>query len=272
MLNTDLSSQHVHHWDMQPDTNYYVFGDIHGCYDQFLAVLKHAGFNFSKDIAISLGDVVDRGTADLQCTTLINEPWFHMIKGNHEQLHEMGFISHPSNGTKWAEYVLALPPEHPDYQTYAQFVSTVQTLPNAIVLDNRYVLIHAALPPICYSNYFDPTADSVIQALHNHSYEPRLSTPEPTLWSIDYFKHYDPITFASVDFIFHGHLILDKLSLKGNTLFMDTGFMAPQFSHLTRNSLSFAILNSNYTPSLFTSTVDFSTNKVVNFSETILPT
>jgi predicted phosphodiesterase len=251
---------------MQPNRKYFVFGDIHGCHDQFLAVLHHINFNFDCDLAISLGDLVDRGTANLESTTLLNQPWFTMIKGNHEELHQGQFLSHKGNGTLWAEDLLALYSNHPDRIQYQAFLDHIDHLPIAIILDNRYVLIHASLPLICYSSYHTADMD-VIQILHDTDYTPRLFDPNPALWSVSHAFSPDVFNFNSVDYIFHGHTIFDTIRQKGNTIFLDTGFMSPTFSQQTVNCLSYATLTSDNPPQLFTASVDFSTNQVLSLTK-----
>ncbi|NOQ70634.1 MAG: hypothetical protein GQ574_01450 [Crocinitomix sp.] len=39
----------------------FVIGDLHGCYDEFIALSNQIGIT-ENDLVISLGDIVDRGS------------------------------------------------------------------------------------------------------------------------------------------------------------------------------------------------------------------
>lgn len=41
--------------EVDEDVNVYVVGDIHGCYTTLINTLKDIGFNFHKDLLISVG-------------------------------------------------------------------------------------------------------------------------------------------------------------------------------------------------------------------------
>ena len=64
----------------------FVLGDLHGCFDELHALLKEVEFNPSVDRLISVGDVIDRGPLNMECIDLVYQPWFFMVKGNHEEM------------------------------------------------------------------------------------------------------------------------------------------------------------------------------------------
>lgn len=61
-----------------------VVGDIHGCFDQFMALLKECDYN-DMDIVVATGDLVDRGPQIREVLT-----WFYVtgnsftVMGNHD--------------------------------------------------------------------------------------------------------------------------------------------------------------------------------------------
>ena len=64
-----------------------IMGDLHGCYQQLLTRLSRLDFSPEQgDRLIALGDLTDRGADNLACLRLLQQPWFHSIRGNHEQL------------------------------------------------------------------------------------------------------------------------------------------------------------------------------------------
>lgn len=87
--------------------NIWVVGDLHGCYTNLMKKLETIGFDTKKDLLISVGDLVDRGTENVECLELITFPWFRAVRGNHEQmmidgLSERGNVNHwLFNGGGW---------------------------------------------------------------------------------------------------------------------------------------------------------------------------
>ena len=65
----------------------YCISDIHGCYDEFMALLEQIQFNPLSDTIYILGDVIDRGVKPIDSLRFIIETKsIHMLMGNHEQL------------------------------------------------------------------------------------------------------------------------------------------------------------------------------------------
>ena len=67
----------------------FAVGDIHGHYTRLRKALEFVHFNpGAGDRLFSVGDLVDRGPESEQCLEWLEYPWFHAIKGNHEELLE----------------------------------------------------------------------------------------------------------------------------------------------------------------------------------------
>lgn len=62
-------------------------GDIHGCFPRLETVLAGRGFDTQRDRLISVGDLVDRGENSEQALQWLQQPWFHAVRGNHEDLY-----------------------------------------------------------------------------------------------------------------------------------------------------------------------------------------
>lgn len=69
-----------------------IVGDIHGCYHEFIALLKKTGYKKKKDRLILLGDLMDRGPFSYEMLHWAmtrkkkNPHGFYMVRGNHEQM------------------------------------------------------------------------------------------------------------------------------------------------------------------------------------------
>jgi serine/threonine protein phosphatase 1 len=85
----------------------FSMGDLHGMYNLLMAKLEHIGFDFEKDLLVSVGDLVDRGSQNIQCVELLSKPWFVAVRGNHEELCILGLHDqsykrcHIDNGGEW---------------------------------------------------------------------------------------------------------------------------------------------------------------------------
>ena len=70
----------------------YVIGDIHGCFDELIKLLKHIRFDKEKDRLFSTGDLIHRGPKSEECLKLLSdrnnkgERWFFPVLGNHEDI------------------------------------------------------------------------------------------------------------------------------------------------------------------------------------------
>ena len=64
----------------------FVVGDIHGCYFDFMELLKQIKFDKSVDRMFSVGDLIDRGPNSLDCAELMYEKWMYVVRANHEQM------------------------------------------------------------------------------------------------------------------------------------------------------------------------------------------
>ena len=61
-----------------------VVGDLHGHRSLLEQELDRLGFDPSCDRVLSVGDLIDRGPESFETLSLIDEPWFHAVLGNHE--------------------------------------------------------------------------------------------------------------------------------------------------------------------------------------------
>lgn len=122
----------------------FAVGDIHGCFDELEKGLARIGFDEQRDRLFSVGDLVDRGPRSEEAIDWIAKPWFHAVRGNHEQMAigvaagRHGLDNYFMNGGAW---FLALADER--QKLIAQ---VFETLPYAIEIDTsrgRVGIVHA---------------------------------------------------------------------------------------------------------------------------------
>lgn len=64
----------------------FVVGDLHGHVEELERLMAEVEFDTRCDRLFSVGDLIDRGPSSAYCVYfLIGEPWFHAVRGNHEQ-------------------------------------------------------------------------------------------------------------------------------------------------------------------------------------------
>ena len=135
----------------------FAIGDIHGCYDQMIALLKKIPIDFKKDTLVFMGDYIDRGPQSVEVVDYLIKlkkriPGIIFLKGNHEDMLEKYL-----NGTDRFTYLLnggqqtldsylsrstatgtnPIPPDHMEF--YKSLRLTYET--------DDYIFVHAGLRP-----------------------------------------------------------------------------------------------------------------------------
>ncbi|TAN30327.1 MAG: hypothetical protein EPN31_04435 [Castellaniella sp.] len=64
----------------------FIMGDLHGCLDLLRVEMERIEFDPAVDRLFSVGDLIDRGPDSMGCLRLLREPWFHAVRGNHEDM------------------------------------------------------------------------------------------------------------------------------------------------------------------------------------------
>ncbi|WP_417932837.1 metallophosphoesterase [Enterobacter hormaechei] len=131
--------------------NIWVVGDLHGCYTNLMTQLGKVDFDPAQDLLISVGDLIDRGTENVECLDLITQPWFRAVRGNHEQMMLDGVEDYTlerhwrANGGSWYFFL------DDDAGRYVRnnLLQRVVDLPLIIELvtcDRKVVICHADYP------------------------------------------------------------------------------------------------------------------------------
>lgn len=130
--------------------NVWVVGDLHGCHTNLMNRLDAVGFDPAQDLLISVGDLIDRGSENVECLEMITMPWFRAVRGNHEQmmldgLAEHGNVNHwIANGGSWFFYL------DYDKEVLAKaLLHKVAELPLIIEVEKggkKFVICHADYP------------------------------------------------------------------------------------------------------------------------------
>ncbi len=155
----------------------FVVGDIHGCFERLRYELDVAGFNEARDRLFSVGDLVDRGPSSEECVDWIAKPWFHAVRGNHEQMaigvaagkHDAS--NYLVNGGAW---FLAL--SNSRHQVIAEALNTLPILIEVETHDGRVGIVHAEI----YGDSWDEFRNALESADSNNK---RKRLAEIALWA-----------------------------------------------------------------------------------------
>lgn len=190
----------------------FVAGDLHGCYNQLMALMNAVNFDFSKDILYQTGDLGNRGPHSYRCLELaVTAPWLRAVKGNHEEelikaandpMYNWDHLIR--HGAKWAYDLPRM--------TLRLLMDRVRLLPSAIVVGEgpeRFNVFHGEF-------HGD---DAKLDALNGRQWPPVYLVGGRDLHrgkiSPDIHKGLSPS--------FVGHSIVKQPTMIGSHIYIDTG-------------------------------------------------
>lgn len=195
------------HFEINAVGRDFVIGDLHGHYDLLVEKMRDNDFNKEYDRMFSVGDLIDRGPKNLECLQLIDEPWFHAVLGNHEDMMLDVMINGIEpwlwdyNGGAWHHKV--------DQHELYRLVKLAKYLPHSITVETNsgsFGICHAQPPSSNWDDVKEPTEKDI----------------KNMLWSRDIVNRHSFMT-ENIDFTIHGHTPLNDISHVGNCIFIDTG-------------------------------------------------
>ena len=126
-----------------------VVGDVHGCWLELEALLKHVGFHKAQDRLFLVGDVVDRGPYSKLMLDILRSPWCFAVRGNHEERlikHLRAPHAVPAWDKDWLDQYTR---GFTSRQTFAgTYLPVLEALPYVIVVGagtQRFHVVHAEL-------------------------------------------------------------------------------------------------------------------------------
>lgn len=204
-------------WDKEIKGKLWAVGDIHGCYNLLMTRLKEIGFDFKNDLLVAVGDLVDRGTQNIECIELLSKPWFTSVRGNHEDLCIGGLHNesykrcHVANGGEWF-YML-------DGQAMYNIAKTFAELPVVLEISHngkKFGFVHGHIE----QNNWDEFKETFTQ-------EPTAfrDPSELAMWGRDRLdedkKQYTHV--SGIDAVILGHTVTQKPCKRDNCYWIDTG-------------------------------------------------
>ena len=145
----------LEHFSINEAGRDFVVGDIHGMFPHLRALLGQLDFDSVRDRLFSVGDLVDRGPESVTAIEWLDYPWFHSVRGNHEQFvldsddPELLEVWLKYNGGSWWVEIT----DEVREQTKARFAE----LPLAIEVETAVGtigIVHADVPPMITWDHF----------------------------------------------------------------------------------------------------------------------
>ena len=201
----------------------FVVGDIHGCFDALRRLMDAIRFDEATDRLFSVGDLVDRGSQSEESIDWIAKPWFHAVRGTHEQMaigvaagkHDMA--NYLQNGGGW---FLSMTDDRQKL-----FAEAFDSLPYAIEIDAEHGtigIVHAECGGVSWDEFCD--------ALDNPASKTKLrNVTETALWSRTKITYADNSEVDGVAYLIVGHTPLDRPQRLGNVIYIDTGCVFGKF-------------------------------------------
>lgn len=209
----------------------FVIGDLHGAFDPLDRFMKFSRFDPKSDRMFSVGDLVDRGPKNLECLRLVNEPWFHVVMGNHEAM-MIDYVMNGGvrdgawwmyNGGGWFNELTV-----EEREETVSILSAIR-LPVCIEVPGQFRVIHAELASACSEDeFYEEFADIAFKAtadgpavtwgrcIFGYMYGSQVSD--------DKIKRVSKNTHSCGDLpIFCGHTTLQHPTKLGNFINLDTG-------------------------------------------------
>lgn len=196
----------------------FVVGDIHGHFSRLEGALLSIGFQMHCDRLFSVGDLVDRGPESDRVLDWLNKPWFHAVRGNHEDMAirwpngNMDAGNYAANGGAWN---IANPPI-----AQREIAVHLGELPIAIEVETEQGLIgivHADCPFPTWRDFVVSLDDAQM------SNSMRKVVFEAALWSRKRIQSEDQSSVPDVRAVVVGHTPLKHAAVLGNVHYIDTG-------------------------------------------------
>ncbi|MCH9674177.1 MAG: metallophosphoesterase [Gammaproteobacteria bacterium] len=193
----------------------FVVGDIHGMFRHLELLLDEIHFDGEVDRLFSVGDLVDRGPDSSAAADWLARPWFHAVRGNHEQFaldsedpEQLDVWLRFNGGEWWADM------SEDEQIAYRSLFSTMPFAMEVQTDTGTVGIVHADVPPLV-------TWERFLSLLETDDKDATFYA----MWSRNRIQG----SFANapvrgrVDRIYCGHTPIRSIVEFGNVCFIDTG-------------------------------------------------
>ncbi|QNB14544.1 serine/threonine protein phosphatase [Paraburkholderia tropica] len=198
----------------------FAVGDIHGHFSRLTEALIAIGFDKSRDRLFSVGDLVDRGPESAMALEWLDKPWFHAVRGNHEDMAirwpngHMDAANYAQNGGAWN--IANTPAER------VAVSDALGRLPIAIEVETVAGIVgvvHAACPFPSWSDFTWALGAEGAECISNST---RKEIFEAAMWSRERITARDLTLVDGCRAVVVGHTPLTSPQILGNVFYIDT--------------------------------------------------
>lgn len=183
----------------------FIVGDVHGCFKEFLALLKKVDYSSKTHRLICVGDIINRGPSSLEMLKWVRDNGVEMVRGNHEQSFIKGVKANSflnpvqkklkkdmkKNLEKWLDWMEAIP---------------------FYIEEKDFLVVHAGLVPNEHPQYSDPHLLMNIRTWDGKGQDIK-SEHNPSWYSL----------YKKKKLVIYGHWANQGLNVRENTIGLDTG-------------------------------------------------
>ena len=189
---------------MKKDT--FIVGDIHGCFEEFLALLKKLNYHSKKQRLILVGDLIGKGPYSLKVLEWVRKHNIEVVRGNHEQCFIDGVKN--NNLLKWP----ILEKLKRDMKTQlTDWLEWLQKTPFYIE-EKDFLVVHAGLVP---GKKIHPDQAQLLMNIRTWDGEGKdIKSSHQKAWHHFYKKE---------KLVIYGHWAAQGLKIKKNSVGLDSG-------------------------------------------------
>lgn len=244
-----LDFKGVERFSANPTGRDLVVGDLHGMHTLLMRELQRIGFDPDRDRLFCVGDLIDRGAESLECLSLLDEPWFHSVLGNHDF---SAFLSQAAAGViplTEIEAARLIVPSEPwlrdaDARVKEWIAHQITKMPFVIDIETKEGVVGITHASVSINNtYFDDWNDFINEVnfkIDNDGIRGFYST----LWNRDIIDHRGtykspliPLEIQGVRHVIHGHVVTFFNDFQpyraGDHVFLDGGVFLLEHSSKT---------------------------------------
>ena len=182
----------------------FIVGDVHGCFQEFLELLKKVNYKAETHRLILVGDIINRGPFSFKMLKWVRDNQVEMVRGNHEQ----AFLSCIKKN-KWPHPVLKQLKEEMKGELN-QWVKWLVNLPFYIE-EKDFLVVHAGLVPKKKPQDSNPRFLMNIRTWDGQGKDIRNENNPP------WYKFY-----KNKKLVVYGHWAKQGLKIRANTIGLDS--------------------------------------------------